>query len=51
MAKLGEFLAEGADFVFVLLADFAMLCFEFVEGGADDVEFVDLAGDWWRKWR
>lgn len=41
-----EFCAEDAEVLFVLLADFAMCCLELVEGLADDVEFVDLAGDW-----
>ena len=38
--------AEDADVLFVLLADFAVLGLEVVEGLADDVELVDLAGDW-----
>ena len=41
-----ELCTEYADVVLVLLADFAMLCLEVVEGLADDVEFVDLARDW-----
>ena len=43
--ELVEFCAEDADVVLVLLANLAVLCFEVVEGLADDVEFVDLACD------
>ena len=46
LAEIVEILAKGAYFLFVLLANFAVLSFEFVEGLADDVEFVDLARDW-----
>lgn len=41
-----ELLAEGADFLLVLLADLAVLCLEVVERLADDVELVYLAGYW-----
>ena len=41
-----ELVLELAQFFFILAADFAMLVLEGVEGGANDVEFVHLSGDW-----
>ena len=44
-----ELLAEEANILIVLLADFAMLGLEVVERLANDVELIDLAGDWMLK--
>ena len=41
-----ELVLEFAHFFFVLAAHLAMLVFQSVERGANDVEFVHLAGDW-----
>jgi hypothetical protein len=41
-AERVDLLTEARQLVFVLLTDFTLLCLEFKERLADDVQFVDL---------
>lgn len=41
---------QAIQFIFVLLAEFGMLCLEVVERLSDEVEFVHLGCDWLQKW-